>query len=329
MESISHWTFTQKLEEALKRSLPKLGPEARAQVAALLTKETLAVMAGVLTAWVLSHAVGIGEVIDIVIVAVGAIGLGWTVFQGVDELYEFAMGTYRANTVQDLDTAADHFARAVSILGIQAVLAVLLRGAPKTYRGGIRATGPATAAGRAYRATLRWTKYEQGVGRLAAGEGWTTSWGDIVVSSRGSAKTRQIVMIHERIHQLLTPKLYPLRNFRIANRNASYRYSSLSRYLEEALAESYAQLKMNGISDGVAAIRFPVQRNYVYLLRRGGYHPKMAGQGIIPELLGLTVGAIKIDGVWHDIFLGPGVEGPNPADEIPAPIDTASASGSW
>jgi hypothetical protein len=329
MESITHWTFAQKLEEALKRSLPKLGPEARAQVSALLTKETLAVMAGVLVAWVLSHAVGIGEVIDIVIVAVGAIGLGWTVFQGVDELYEFAMGTYRASTTRDLDTAAEHFARAVSILGIQAVLAVLLRGAPKTYRGGIKATGPTTAAGRAYRATLRWTKYEQGVGRLAAGEGWTTSWGDIVISSRGSAKTRQLVMLHERIHQILTPKLYPLRNFRIANRNASYRYSSLSRYLEEGLAETYAQLKVNGITEGVAAIRFPVHQNYVYLLRRGGYSPSMAGQGIIPELLGLAVGAIKIDNVWHDIFVGPGEAGPNAADEMPAPAHSAGASGSW
>jgi hypothetical protein len=95
---------------------------------------------------------------------------------------------------------------------------------------------------------------------MLAEEGWTTSWGAIVISSRGSATTRQLVLLHERIHQILTPKLYPLRNFRHANRNASYRYSSLSRFLEEALAESYAQLRVNGFTEAIAALRFPLGR---------------------------------------------------------------------
>lgn len=303
MEFVGGWPFARKLEETLKRALPLLGPEARAQVSALLTPQTLGVMAAVLVAWVLSHAVGIGEIIDIVILAVGVVGIGLSVFQGVDELYEFAMGTYKAGTTRDLDVAAGHFAKAVNILGVQAVLAVLLRGAPRTYQGGLRAKGPPTAVGAAYRPTLRWSKFEPNYGRVAAGDGWTTSWGDIVVSSRGSAKTRQLVMFHERIHQILTPKLYPLRDFRYANRNASYRYSSLSRFLEEALAETYAQLKVNGLSEGINAIRFPIRQSYVYLLRRGGFQPKMMGHGVVPELLGLAVGAIQIDGIWHDIHV--------------------------
>jgi hypothetical protein len=100
MESVGGWSFARKLEEALKRALPLLGPEARAQVSALLTPQTLGVMATVLVAWVLSHAVGIGEIIDIVILAVGVVGIGFSVFQGVDELYEFAMGTYKAGTTE-------------------------------------------------------------------------------------------------------------------------------------------------------------------------------------------------------------------------------------
>jgi hypothetical protein len=303
MEYVGGWSFARKLEEALKRALPLLGPEARAQVSALLTPQTVGVMATVLVAWVLSHAVGIGEIVDIVILAVGVVGIGFSVFQGVDELYEFAMGTYKAGTTRDLDVAAGHFAKAVSILGIQAVLAVLLRGAPRSYSGGLKTKGPPTAVGSTYRPTLRWSKYVPGRGRLAAGEGWTTSWGDIVISSRGSAQTRQLVMFHERIHQILTPKLYPLRNFRHANRNASYRYSSLSRFLEEALAESYAQLRVNGISEAISAIRFPIRQSYVYVLRRGGYDPDMVGLGVVPELLGLAVGAIQIEGVWHDIYV--------------------------
>lgn len=72
--------------------------------------------------------------------------IGFSVFQGVDELYEFAMGTYRAGTTRDLDVAAGHFAKAVIILGIRAVLAVLLRGAPRTYRGDLEAKGPPTGS---------------------------------------------------------------------------------------------------------------------------------------------------------------------------------------
>jgi hypothetical protein len=166
MELVEGWPFARKLEEALKRALPLLGPEARAQVSALLTPQTLGVMATVLVAWVLSHAVGIGEIIDIL--AVGVVGIGFSVFQGVDELYEFAMGTYKAGTTQDFDVAAGHFAKAVSILGIQAVLAVLLRGAPRTYRGGLKTKGPPTAVGATHRPTLCWSKFEPSRGRVAA-----------------------------------------------------------------------------------------------------------------------------------------------------------------
>ena len=328
MELVAGWPFPQKLEEALKRTLPLVGPEARAQLSALISPQTLGVMATVLVAWVLSHAVGVGEVIDIVILAVGVVGIGFSVFQGVDELYEFAMGTYKAGSTRDLDVAAGHLAKAISILGIQAVMAVLLRGAPQSYRGGLRAKGPPTAVGATYRPTLRWSKYEPGVGRMAAGSGWTTSWGHIVISSRGSAKTRQVVMFHELFHQFLTPKLYPLRDFRIANRVASYRYSSLRRFLEEALAEGYGQLRGSGIRDAVGALRFPIQRNYVYLLRRGGFDPDMMGLGVVPELVGLAAGAIQIDGVWHDIHLGPGAAQPAAADELASPGDAHEANGS-
>jgi hypothetical protein len=53
----------------------------------------------------------------------------------VDELLSFATLAINAQTEGDLDQAASHLANAVAILGIQAVLAVLFRGAPKTWRG--------------------------------------------------------------------------------------------------------------------------------------------------------------------------------------------------
>ena len=55
----------------------------RAQLAALVQPQALAVMAVVLTAWVGSHAFGLGEIIAAIVAAVGVIAIGWAVFQGM------------------------------------------------------------------------------------------------------------------------------------------------------------------------------------------------------------------------------------------------------
>lgn len=332
MESVSEWSIDRKLEEALRRALPKLGPEARSQVQALLTPQALATIGAVLVAWVISHAVGIGEIIDIIILSVGAFAIGMAVFDGLDHLYQFAVRAYRGRSSGDLDAAASHFAMAVSVLGIQAVLAVLFRGSPRTFRGGLpRGLGPTTARGMAYRPAFRWSKYEPKFGRLAAGEGWTNTWGDIVVSSRGSARTRQLVLLHERIHQFLTPKLYPLRNFRIANRDASYRHSSLSRYLEEALAETIAQVRVLGAKEALIGIRFPVNNQYVYLMRSGAgpMHSQMLrGSGLLTEITGLMTAGLLVSGMPFDVRIGKGNDEMAKADVIAAPAGLG-ASGSW
>lgn len=150
---------------------------------------------------------------------------------------------------------------------------------------------------------LQWRKYVPGEGKLKAGDGWTTTAGDIVVSSRGSAKTRQLVLFHEKIHQFLTPKLYPLRNFRIRNRTKSYMQSSLSRYLEEALAEVVAQLRVHGVREFLTGIRFPVNKGYVFLLRHGDSQGVYGGAGLVTEISGLLVGGLEIAGLRFDIYL--------------------------
>lgn len=47
---------------------------------------------------------------------------------GAAELFDFAMGAYRARADADLERAGQHFARAVVILGISTVQAILMRG---------------------------------------------------------------------------------------------------------------------------------------------------------------------------------------------------------
>jgi len=62
---------------------------------------------------------------------------------------------------------------------------------------------------------------------------------------------------------MLTPRLRPL----AALRKAAYKKSHLYKYLEEALAETNAQLRVYGLRGLPDAIRFPVREGYVTLTR--------------------------------------------------------------
>ena len=83
------------------------------------------------------------------------------------------------------------------------------------------------------------------------------------------------------------PKLYILREYRASNRASSYMRSSLWRYIEEALAETIAQVGVNGFRQFFTGIRFPIQNGYMYLTRGGGYSSSFAGSGAIPEAASL------------------------------------------
>jgi len=276
MADVASLSFEDKLGEVFRRTLPQLSPEARQQLAALVEPQSLAIIAAVLVAWIAGHAFGIGEVVDIILGVVGLLSIGLAVFSGIDELWEFAHGTYSATSDTDLDAAADHLARAIAILGIQAVLAVLFKGRP---RGGRVPAGPEPPR----TPGLRYEPKTVVNPNAPAGSGWTTFWGDVEISSAGSAADRELVRLHERVHQILAPKLYPLRRIRVENRIGSYFKSSLYRYIEEMLAETVAQVGVNGVSKIVVGLKFPVANGYVYLTRAGGYGAAMGGSGLVPE----------------------------------------------
>lgn len=287
MASIGSLNFEQRLGEVFKRTLPKLGPDARNQLAALIAPESLAIIAGVLVAWVAGHAFGVGEIIDIVLGVVGFFSVGLAVFSGVDELFEFARLTYTANSDADLDRAATHLANGIAILGIQAVLAVLFKGRPRGARVPVDGEPP-VGSGLRYRPQI----VEDPA--LPAGSGSTTFWGDVEVSTAGSAEDRAVVLLHEKVHQFLAPKFYPLRRFRVENRVGSYANTSVYRYVEEALAECIGQVGVNGFSKLFVGLKFPVENGYVYLVRAGGFSPWMGGTGLLPEAAGLLAsGAVQ------------------------------------
>lgn len=139
---VSRLSTADKIAEALRRSLPHLPSEARYIVEGLLQPGTIAMVTATIVIWAGSHFFGVGEIVDLILVGVGVVGLGFAVFEGAGALFDFATGAMNARSNVQLDTAGKNFARAVTILGIGTVQAVLLRGqagkvvsrgAPKIY----------------------------------------------------------------------------------------------------------------------------------------------------------------------------------------------------
>jgi hypothetical protein len=292
-----------RLGRVFELTLPKLGPEARGQLESLINPASLKIIAGVIGAWVIGHAFGVGEVIDAVVFVAGAAAVGMAVFSGIDELFLFAKLTWRSGTDADLSDASAHLARAIAILGIQVVMTMLCKKLP---RGGRMEAGEPPPAGEG----LRYKPSTVADPSLPAGEGATTFWGDIEVSLSGSADDQAIVLLHEKVHQALAPKFYVLRRFRVENRVGSYFNSSLYRYLEESLAETVAQIGVNGLSRAFIGMRFPVSNGYVFLTRAGGFSAYMKGAGLLPETVAL-LGSGALQGFAYEVWFGQDRSGAN------------------
>jgi len=291
---MAQMTNAEKIGEAIRRSIPMLPADVREEVEALLTPQSLAIMSGVLMLWVVSHFFGIGEIADVILIAVGVVALGGVAFQAAEELYNFGLTTINAKREEDLDRAARHFSEAVALIGIQAVMAILLKKAPKTFRQShnnaptytLRSlpTAPSTPGRLFYRPKITADP------TLPRGEGYTTAFGDIFYSSRGTPELQRIVRLHERVHQLLTPKLQFLRKVRVVLSQNGYFKSYILRYLEEALAETVAQVGVNGFRHGIEGITFPVKNGYVTLV------------GMRAEAAGMLLGPVNAGGMIYRAY---------------------------
>lgn len=123
---------------------------------------------------------------------------------------------------------------------------------------------------------------------MPAGYGETDKYGNVTYSTAGTPTDRALVLHHEKVHQFLSPKFNLLREFRADARMTLYQKSSFMRYLEEAMAETYAQLRVNGIKGLPDGIRFPVTNGYVEL------------RHVVTEG---AVGAVTVGGVTYGAYV--------------------------
>jgi hypothetical protein len=194
--------------------------------------------------------------------------LNGRVFSGASELYDFAVGAVNARTDADIDAAAAHFAKAVIILGISAVQAVLMRGAARTVieRGAPQIkpyidVGPAPPPGNQLRLTRPATIPS---GNPAAYAGGTTdAYGAIAIARDQSVTTQKVALFHELVHRFFSPRTGPLRRFRANLAINGYQRSAFLQYLEEALAQGYGNLRVNGLAHALGSYRFPIANGYV------------------------------------------------------------------
>jgi hypothetical protein len=139
-----------KIAEMLLRSLNYLPAESRAAFLSLISPAALKMLAATLALWAGSHAFGVGEAVDVVLLGIGYALMGWQAFEAVETMLRGIRGAPNAVSPKDLDASAREFARGLSQLGINALLAVLARAG----NGRAAAAGEAEAA-----AVARWRIY--------------------------------------------------------------------------------------------------------------------------------------------------------------------------
>ena len=127
-------TLAQNLVEVIKRSQSFLSAELWAQVQALLTPTSIAVMTGVFAAWAVGHAVGVGVVADLVLAALGAAFLGWNAIRAARLLYGVINQAMPPAKDEALTAAAKDFAELVVLVGVDVVTAIFLGKAFKKAR---------------------------------------------------------------------------------------------------------------------------------------------------------------------------------------------------
>ena len=281
-----------RIAEAIRRALPMLPAEARHQVEAMLSPESLAIIAGTLIVWAGSHFFGVGEIVDIILLVVGFAVLGVAVFSGARELYLFATTAIDARTGADLDRAARHFAVAVNTLGISVVSAVLLRSSARaTVARGRPQVRPMPNVGAPPAPGVR-PRITRPYSLPSGALGETDWWGNIAVTRNQTLTEQRLTLYHEWVHSVLSPRLGPMRQLRAQLRASGYWRSSVLRYLEEAMAESYAQLRVNGLDGILVGIRFPLQGGYVTI-------SQMAAEGT-------AIGNITIGGAMFTVHVTEG-----------------------
>lgn len=267
-KSVAEWTDEEKFDYTLRATQPYISVEAWNTLETLLTPEALAIMTATTTVWAASHFIGVGEVADLVVVIVAASTLGMSALEAIDQVFSCVLAVRSAKHKDDLDRGAKHLAKAINLVGVEAISAILFKRRARPYKGAGKLKPaklpadpgllPGRAGGLAYKPTINPTVIpEKGV------MGYTTKYGDIYYDVRYPDLAKRAAILHEKVHSALTPKLYFMREFRANLRMGSLNKSATLLYIEEMWAETVSLIGTQGVRSGIKGFSFPVKNGYV------------------------------------------------------------------
>ncbi len=137
--NVATMSLDDRFREVLRRTAPLLPGEIQEEFQAMLSPTALLIMAGTLAVWAGSHYFGVGFVVDALMLAGGAIFLGYQVISAGMDFCNAISLTASAKTSQDLDAAAALLANFVATVGVAVFSALLMKGA--------KAAAPSARAG--------------------------------------------------------------------------------------------------------------------------------------------------------------------------------------
>jgi hypothetical protein len=100
---------------------------------------------------------------------------------------------------------------------------------------------------------------------------------------------QRITLYHELVHRYFSPRVGPLRKMRAQLSMNGYDRSAFLKYIEEALAEGYAQFRAQGLAEGFQAYKFPIEAGYVTVTQ-------LQGEGVL-------IGTIFLSGAQFNVFV--------------------------
>ncbi|WP_224373224.1 hypothetical protein [Hyalangium versicolor] len=129
VDLVSKMSNMEKLRRTVEYALalPTLSVEIKRALGEFLNPENLAIAAGVMVVWAAAHFFGVGEMVDVILVGVTYATLGVQGMRGLADLVEFGHDVINAESDFDLRRAANKLARAFVALGVEVVMALLLR----------------------------------------------------------------------------------------------------------------------------------------------------------------------------------------------------------
>jgi len=131
--------LTERVKKTIEYAGEELGPEAFERLKELLSPEALAILA----AFIAAQFVGLGEIADAVGLAALALKIGTDAVTVADDLSTCFVKTYSATSDRDLRTAGNRLAHAITLAGVDILLAYL---ATKGAKGKAAGEGEGAAA---------------------------------------------------------------------------------------------------------------------------------------------------------------------------------------